>query len=108
MMLLKINPQREMACASLEPLQKSRAGLPKVYQDHDHDGDVGIYRRDDEKKYIKIIMLFIVVLMKKIDSNAMEPQIGGKELGNNRKAPQDDSSCNGDEVAKILVHGATL
>ena len=55
-----------------------------------------------------IIMLFIVVLMKKIDSNAMEPQIGGKELGNNRKAPQDDSSCDGDEVAKILVHGATL
>ena len=42
------------------------------------------------------------------NSNAMEPQIGGKKLANNRKAPQDDSRCDGNEVAKILVHGATL
>ena len=40
LMILKIDPQREMACASLEPLQKSKAGLPKVNQDHD---DVDIY-----------------------------------------------------------------
>ena len=52
LMMLKIDPQREMACASLEPLQKSRAGLPKVYrliyQDHDDD-NYAIYRRADEK-----------------------------------------------------------
>ena len=71
-MILKIDPQREMACASLEPLQKSKAGLPKVnqdhddddvddddddglpkvYQDHDDDDVVGTFRRDDEKKLI--------------------------------------------------------
>ena len=49
LMILKIDPQREMACASLEPLQKSGDGLPKVYQDHD-DHDVVIFRCDDEKK----------------------------------------------------------
>ena len=93
LMILKIDPQREMACASLEPLQKSGDGLPKVYHDHD-DHDVVIFRCDDEKKSILM--------------QSMEPQIGGKELANNRKAPQDDSSCEGNEVAKILVHGATL
>ena len=71
-MILKIDPQRKMACASLEPLQKSKAGLPKVnqdhddddvddddddglpkvYQDHDDDDVVGIFRRNDEKKLI--------------------------------------------------------
>ena len=39
---------------------------------------------------------------------SMEPQIGGKELANNRKAPQDDSSSDGNEVAKILDQGTTL
>ena len=43
LMILKIDPQREMACASLEPLQKSKAGLPKVSQDHDDDDVDDIY-----------------------------------------------------------------
>ena len=64
-MPLKIDSQREMACASLEPLQKSRAGLPKVYYDD-------------------VVDIYIIT------SYALEPQIGGKELANKRKAPQDD------------------
>ena len=37
-----------MACASLEPLQKSKAGLPKVNHDHDDDDDVDDDDDDDD------------------------------------------------------------
>ena len=65
------------------------------------------------QKYVKTMIMirvfFVLTIRKKmILMQSMEPQIGGKELANNRKAPQDDSSCDGNEVAKILVHGATL
>ena len=65
LMILKINPQRKMACASLESLQKSRAGLPKVNHDHDDDDD-----DDGLQKYIKTMMMMMlsvlfVVMMRK-------------------------------------------